>query len=154
MTVSRMPRTGATMVLDIVSAEERLYSGEVHQVCITGANGELGIFPRHSALLTSIRPGVVRFIPAGSDEEDYLYVSGGMLEVQPAGVIVLADTAMRCEDIDEEAAREAKRRAEDVMRDSVLYTDRDEAHAVLLQAMAQLAVVEKARKKRGKRNGG
>ncbi|MBK1671800.1 hypothetical protein CKO35_00505 [Ectothiorhodospira shaposhnikovii] len=142
------------MVLDIVSAEERLYSGKVRRVCITGANGELGIFPRHSALLTSIRPGIVRFIPVDSNEEDYLYVSGGMLEVQPGGVIVLADTAMRCEDIDEEAAREAKRRAEDVMRNSVLYTDRDEAHAVLLQAMAQLAVVEKARKKRGKRNGG
>nr|WP_255721762.1 F0F1 ATP synthase subunit epsilon [Ectothiorhodospira lacustris] len=149
-----MPRNGATMILDIVSAEERLYSGEVHQVCIMGVNGELGVFPRHSALLTPILPGVVRFIPVGSGEEEYLYVSGGMLEVQPGGVIVLADTAMRCEDIDEEAAHEAKCRAEDIMQNSVLYTDRDEAHAVLLQAMAQLAVVEKARKKRGKRNGG
>ncbi|SEP86906.1 F-type H+-transporting ATPase subunit epsilon [Ectothiorhodospira magna] len=143
-----MPRTQATMRLDIVSAEGQLYAGDVHQVCIMGAKGELGILPRHSALLTTIRPGVVRFIPVGTDEENYLYVSGGMLEVQPHGVIVLADLAMRCEDIDEQAAREAKRRALDMMQNSVLYTDRDEAQAVLLQAMAQLAVVDNTRKNR------
>ncbi|WP_240481061.1 F0F1 ATP synthase subunit epsilon [Ectothiorhodospira sp. BSL-9] len=142
----------ATMDLEIVSAEAALFSGSVHKVCLTGSGGELGIFPGHSALLTPIVPGVVRYLPEGKTEEDLLYISGGMLEIQPHRVIVLADTALRSDEIDEQAALEAKREAEEIMQESVLFTDRDAAHAAFLRAMAQLKVLDGVRRK-NKKNG-
>ncbi|MCG5515490.1 F0F1 ATP synthase subunit epsilon [Ectothiorhodospira sp. 9100] len=140
----------ATMDLEIVSAESSFFSGPVHKVCLTGTNGELGIFPGHSALLTHIVPGVVRYLPSGHAEEDLLYISGGMLEIQPHRVIVLADTALRSNEIDEQAALEAKRDAEEIMRESVLFTDRDAAQAEFLRAVAQLKVLDRLRQKNRK----
>src|SRR5437868_3119702 len=105
-----------TLRLDIVSAEEMLYSGEVTSVFVTGSEGELGIFPGHLQLLTKIKPGQVRFIREDKNQ-DVFYVSGGILEVQPTVVTVLSDTAMRAEDIDEAAAMEAKLRAEQALTD-------------------------------------
>lgn len=136
----------ATLQLEIVSAEASMFSGPVHHVTLKGFDGELGIRPGHSPLLTPVVPGVARFLPAGQGEEDFLYVSGGMVEVQPDRTIVLADTALRSEEIDEAAAREAERRAREIMEESVLFSDRDAAHAELLRALAQLKVVEHARR--------
>ncbi|MFP4243480.1 MAG: F0F1 ATP synthase subunit epsilon [Ectothiorhodospira sp.] len=140
------PPQEATLQLDIVSAEAALFSGPVRQLTLKGFDGELGIHPGHSALLTPLLPGVARFLPQGQQEEDFLYVSGGMVEVQPERVIVLADTALRSEEIDEQAAREAQRRAREIMEESVLFSDRDAAHAELMRALAQLKVVEHARR--------
>ncbi|SFM45308.1 ATP synthase F1 subcomplex epsilon subunit [Ectothiorhodospira mobilis] len=142
---ARAPRQ-ATLQLEIVSAEAALFSGPVHRVTLKGVDGELGILPGHSPLLTPVLPGVARFLPEGRQEEDFLYVSGGMVEVQPDRTIVLADTALRSEEIDEAAARAAERRAREIMEESVLFSDRDAAHAELLRALAQLKVVEHARR--------
>ncbi|MDX9765782.1 MAG: F0F1 ATP synthase subunit epsilon [Ectothiorhodospiraceae bacterium] len=139
--------TPSSMTLDIVSAEGAIWSGRARMVSLRAIGGELGILPRHAALVTLLQPGTVRITTLDNDEE-CIYVSGGMLEVQPHVVTVLADTALRSTQIDEQAALAAKRHAEEMMRDSVLFIDRDAAHIELMQAMAQLAVLEHARRRR------
>lgn len=139
--------SGSTMNLYVVSAHQELFSGPVKMVSVTSEGGELGILPNHSPLLTRLKPGEARItLPSG--DVDFFYVSGGMMEVQPNEVTILADTALRSEQIDETAATEAKRRAEETIRSSVLYSDRDRAQVELLKALAQLKTLADARKKR------
>jgi F-type H+-transporting ATPase subunit epsilon len=102
----------ATLHVDVVSAEENIYSGEAEFVVLPGEAGELGVYPRHTPLITRIRPGAVRIKPAGGGEEDLIFVAGGLLEVQPTVVTVLADTAIRGADLDEARANEALKKAE------------------------------------------
>lgn len=142
--------TDKSFSLSIVSPERSIYIGDVRMVAAMSVNGELGIYPRHAPLLASLMPGEVRLITLEGDEE-FIYVSGGYIEVQPASVTILADTALRGQDIDENAAREAKRLAEENIRTSQLYSDRDQAYIELLKALAQLRALEHSRrnKKRG-----
>ena len=127
--------------LDIVSAEERLYSGSVTAVTVSGSEGELGIRYGHAPLLTSIRPGLVQYVTKAGKQE-VLYVSGGMLEVLGSSVMVLADTAIRAEDLDKAKAEEAKRAAEAKLHGSSHDTDYAEAAAELARAMAKLRVLQ------------
>lgn len=130
--------------VDVVSAEEMIFSGEADHVVLPGESGELGIWPRHTPLLTRIRPGAVRIkLPDGGEE--FVYVSGGMLEVQPTMVTVLADTAIRAHDLDEARAQQAKKAAEELLqkRDSTM--DYAKAEAELADAIGQLAALKKLR---------
>ncbi|SEM87803.1 F0F1 ATP synthase subunit epsilon [Nitrosomonas marina] len=138
---------GTVFHLDIVSAEESIYSGPVEFLVAPALMGELGIYPRHTPLLTKIKSGMVR-IKAQLKEEELVYVSGGMLEVQPDVVTILADTAIRSDDLDEAKAIEAKRAAEDAMKDRTSELDYARAQAELMEAVAQLAAIEKLRKRR------
>src|SRR5438270_12017325 len=106
----------ATIHVDVVSAEEAIYSGEAEFVVLPGEAGELGIYPRHTPLITRIKPGAVRITPAGGGEEQLIFVAGGILEVQPKLITVLADTAIRGADLDEAKAAEALKRAEEARR--------------------------------------
>lgn len=133
-----------TIHVDIVSAEKKIYSGLVDAVFASAVMGELGIYPRHTPLLTSLKPGEVRVLVNGKEEK--FYVSGGMLEVQPHVVTVLADTAMRADDVDEAAALEAKENAERVLKDTDAKMEYAEAQAKLAEAMAQLRVIDRMRK--------
>ena len=133
--------------VDVVSAEEQIYSGEAEYVVLPGEAGELGIWPRHTPLLTRIKPGAVRIkLPDGGTE--VIYVSGGMLEVQPTLVTVLADTAIRGADLDEAKALEAKKAAEEALQNRSGDIDYAKAEAELAEAVAQLATIEKLRKRR------
>jgi F-type H+-transporting ATPase subunit epsilon len=133
-----------TVHVDVVSAEESLFSGMAEVVIVPGEMGELGIYPRHAPLITRIKPGSVRIkLPGGSEE--LIYVSGGMLEVQPSIVTVLADTAIRGGDLDEARALEAKRAAEEAMRNRTSDIDYAQAQAELLEAVAQLHAIQKLR---------
>jgi len=135
----------STIHCDIVSAEAEIFSGEASMVVVSGEEGELGIAPRHAPLLTRIRPGQVRVtLPSG--EEEFYYVSGGMLEVQPHVVTVLSDTAARAGDLDEAAALKAKEEAEKAINDRSAGMEVAEAQAQLAQAVAQLAALERLRK--------
>ncbi|MGI2261350.1 F0F1 ATP synthase subunit epsilon [Shewanella sp. GXUN23E] len=134
-----------TVHLDIVSAEGRIFSGLVETLQVTGAEGELGILPGHTPLLTRIKPGMVRIVKQHGKEELF-YLSGGMLEVQPSSVAVLADVVVRAEDIDEAKAIEAKRRAEAEMANAGADFDYALAAVELAQALAQLRVVETIKK--------
>ena len=136
-----------TIHVDVVSAEEQIFSGEAEFVALPGEAGELGIYPMHTPLITRIRPGAVRIKLAGRDDEEFVFVAGGILEVQPKGVTVLADTAIRGADLDEAKAQEAKRKAEELMvnKDSVI--DYAKAQAELAAAIAQLAAIAKLRHK-------
>ena len=135
----------STIQCDIVSAEAEIFSGQASMVVITGEEGELGIAPRHAPLLTRIKPGQVRvMLPEG--EEEFYYVSGGMLEVQPHVVTVLADTAARAADLDEAAAVKAKEEAERALADRSADMEMAEAQAQLAEAVAQLAALERLRK--------
>ena len=134
-----------TFHLDVVSAEEMLFSGRVESVQVSGQEGELGIRHGHAPLLTSIKPGLVRLVKLHGVEE-VMYISGGMLEVQPETVTVLADTAIRAADIDEAKAQEAKRAAEQKISGKPGDVDYAEAITELAKAMAQLRVVELTRK--------
>ncbi len=145
--MSQPEKSGPTFVLHIVSAHEQIFSGEVSMVSVTSINGELGILPQHTPLMTLLKPGEAR-LKMPNDDSEYIYLSGGMMEVQPHEVTILADTALRGEQIDEQAALEAKRRAEETIRTSVLYTDRDYAQAELIKALAQLRTLEDSRRKR------
>lgn len=137
----------ATIHVDIVSAEGEIFSGEASMVFAPAIMGELGIAPRHAPLLTTLRPGEVRVqTPAG--EEQFFYVSGGALEIQPHLVTVLADTAVRARDLDEAAAMQAKQRAEEALRDRTDSVDVAKAQAELAAAAAQLKAIEKLRKLR------
>ncbi|MBY5923452.1 F0F1 ATP synthase subunit epsilon [Ferrimonas balearica] len=138
-----------TVHLDVVSAEKRLFSGLVETLQVTGTEGELGILPGHVPLLTAIKPGMVRIVKQYGEVE-VIYLSGGILEVQPDYVTVLADVAVRAEDIDVEAAREAKRNAEERIANAGVDFDYDAAQIELAKALAQLRVVETIRKNLGK----
>jgi F-type H+-transporting ATPase subunit epsilon len=140
--------TMATIHVDVVSAEEHIFSGEAQFVVLPGEEGELGIYPRHTPLLTRIRPGTVRVKPANGGEEELVFVSGGILEVQPDMVTVLADTAIRGHDLDEAKATEAKRAAEEALQNRTGDVDYARASGELAVAMAQLAAIGKLRKNR------
>ena len=137
---------GTIFHLDIVSAEESIYSGPVEFLVAPAQMGEVGIYPRHTPMLTRIKSGMVR-IKAQLKEEELIYVSGGMLEVQPDMVTILADTAVRSHDLDEAKAIEAKRAAEEAMRNRESELDYAKAQAELIEAMAQLAAIDKLRKR-------
>jgi F-type H+-transporting ATPase subunit epsilon len=137
----------ATLHIDVVSAEESIFSGEAEFVVLPGEAGELGIYPRHTPLITRIKPGAVRIKPAGGGEELLIFVAGGILEVQPKVVTVLADTAIRGKDLDEAKATEALKRAEEARRSA---KDKQELAVVegeLAMLAAQLAAIRKLRKK-------
>lgn len=133
-----------TIHVDIVSAERELFSGEASMVFAPAVQGEVGIAPRHTPLLTPLNAGDVR-VQTPDGEEQIIYVSGGMLEVQPHMVTVLSDTALRAEDIDEEAALKAKEDAERALADRQADMDEARARAELVQAAAQLATLRKLR---------
>ena len=136
----------ATIHIDVVSAEESIFSGEAEFVVLPGEAGELGIYPRHTPLITRIRPGAVRIRKPGGEEE-LIFVAGGILEVQPALVTVLADTAIRGHDLDEAKALEAKKRADEALRSA---KDKQEIAVVegeLAMLAAQLAAIRRLRKK-------
>jgi F-type H+-transporting ATPase subunit epsilon len=135
-----------TIHVDIVSAEKALYSGSAEMVIAPGQRGELGIYPRHTPLLTTLKPGSVRIKVPDQAEEEIVYVSGGILEVQPHVVTILSDSAIRGADLDEAKALEAKRAAEDAMKDKAAAIDYAQAQAELAQAVAQLAAIKKLRK--------
>jgi F-type H+-transporting ATPase subunit epsilon len=135
----------STIRCDIVSAEEEIFHGEAQLVVATGEEGELGIAPRHAALITRLKPGQVRVhLPNG--EEQFFYVSGGILEVQPNVVTVLADTALRAKDLDEAAARKAKEEAERMLANRTDALEVAQAQAQLSQAVAQLQALERLRR--------
>jgi F-type H+-transporting ATPase subunit epsilon len=138
-----------TMHVDVVSAEAEIFSGPATMLFAPGVMGDLGIMPRHAPLLTRIKPGEVRIITEQGAEEIVLYVSGGMLEIQPEAVTILADTAQRADDIDEAAALEAKERAEKLLADQKDDIDYAGATAELAEAMAQLQAIQRLRKKVG-----
>ena len=134
-----------TSRVDVVSAEEQLYSGEAECVVLPGMMGELGIYPRHTPLFTQIKPGSVRIKPADSATEELVFVQGGFLEVQPHLVTVLADTAIRAKDLDEKAALEAKSAAEEAMQNKTSKEEIAHAEAELSSALAQLEAIRKLR---------
>ena len=136
--------------LDVVSSEEDIFSGEVAFVAALSTEGELGIMPRHAPLLARLQPGEVRVrMPGG--EEQFFFVSGGLLEVQPKAVTILADTAVRARDIDEAAAQQAKQRAEDALRNRGSEVDYATAQTELAAAAAQLRALQNLRKAAGKK---
>lgn len=135
----------STIRCDIVSAEQEIFQGAVTMVVATGEMGELGIAPRHAPLITRLKPGQVRVILEDGEEQTF-YVSGGVLEVQPQVVTVLADTAVRAKDIDEAAAKAAKAEAERVLADRADAIEVAQAQARLAEAMAQLQALERLRK--------
>jgi len=136
----------STIHVDVVSAEASIFSGEAKFVALPGESGELGILPKHTPLITRIKPGAVRIEKADGDEE-FVFVAGGILEVQPGVVTVLADTAIRGHDLDEAKANEAKQRAEESLRNKDAAIDYAAAQAELASAVAQLAAIRKLRRK-------
>ena len=136
----------STIHVDVVSAESLIFSGEAKFVALPGEAGELGILPRHTPLITRIKPGAVRIEKADGTEE-FVFVAGGILEVQPNVVTVLADTAIRGKDLDEAKAEEAKKRAEEALRNKDASMDYAVAQAELVSAVAQLAAIRKLRAK-------
>lgn len=138
-----------TIHCDIVSAEQEIFSGLVEMLVATGSLGELGISYGHAPLLTSLIPGPVRIIKQDGDEEIY-YVSGGFLEVQPGVVTILADTAIRADDVDEAAAEEARQAAEHALANQTGEFDYGRAASQLAEAAAQLLTIQKIRRKAGK----
>ncbi|MGD2112521.1 MAG: F0F1 ATP synthase subunit epsilon [Gammaproteobacteria bacterium] len=136
-----------TLHVDIVSAEAEIYSGTATMVFAPAEMGEVGIAPRHTQLLTRLKPGEVR-VQSGDGNELSFFVSGGMLEVQPHMVTVLADTAIRADDLDEAQALAAKERAERMLADKAADIDYARAQAELAESMAQLAAIRKLRQKR------
>ena len=134
-----------TIHVDVVSAEEQIYSGEAEFVVLPGVEGELGVYPRHTPLFTQIRPGAVRIKLPGDVPDEFVFVQGGFLEVQPHVVTVLADTAIRAQDLDEKAALEAKRAAEDAMQHKTSKEEIAIAEAELSSALAQLEAIRKLR---------
>lgn len=135
-----------TVHVDVVSAEEQIFSGLAEVVIVPGEMGELGIYPRHTALMTRIKPGAVRIKRPDQEQEELIYVSGGMLEVQPSVVTILADTAIRGGDLDEARALEAKQAAEEAMKNRTSDMDYAQAQAELAEAIAQLRAIQQLRK--------
>ena len=138
--------TTQTIRVDIVSAEAEIYHGDAVMVVATGELGELGITPRHAPLITRLKPGKIVVTEAGGEKIDISLTGGGILEVQPQSVTVLADTAIRSEDIDEAAAQRAKKEAEDALANRTDALEVAEAQAKLAMAMAQLQALERLRK--------
>ena len=136
----------ATLHVDVVSAEEQIFSGEAKFVALPGEAGELGILPKHTPLITRIKPGAVRIERAEGGEE-FVFVAGGILEVQPDTVTVLADTAIRGKDLDEAKATEAKRLAEEAMKNAKSDIDFAKAQSEFAAMAAQIAALRKFRKK-------
>ena len=138
----------ATMRIDVVSADESIYSGDAEFVVLPGVMGELGIYPRHAPLITQIRAGVVRIKVPGKTEEEMVYVQGGFLEVQPDHINVLSDTAIRAADLDDAKVLEAKRLAEEALRARSEKQEIASVEAELSALSAQLQAIQKLRKKR------
>ena len=136
----------ATLHVDVVSAEGGIFSGEAKFVALPGEEGELGILPRHTPLITRIKPGAVRIERADNGEEEFVFVAGGILEVQPGSVTVLADTAIRGHDLDEAAANEARKRAEDDIRNAKNEIDLAKAQGEFAAMAAQIAALRKFRR--------
>ena len=132
--------------VDVVSAEQEIFSGLAEVVIVPAQMGEVGIYPRHAPMITRIKPGSVRIRIPEQAEDELIYVSGGMLEVQPSIVTILADTAIRGADLDEAKALEAKVRAEEAMKDKSSKIDYAKAQAELAESLAQIAAIEKIRK--------
>ena len=137
-----------TIHVDVVSAESLIFSGEAEFVALPGEAGELGIYPKHTPLITRIKPGAVRIKVVGREEEEFVFVAGGLLEVQPNAVTVLADTAIRGRDLDEAKALEAKKMAEELLVNKESKIDYAKAQAELATAIAQLAAIARLRKTR------
>lgn len=137
-----------TIHVDVVSAEEKIFSGEAEFVALPGESGELGIYPKHTPLITRIKPGAVRIKVAGQAEDEFVFVAGGILEVQPDAVTVLADTAIRGHDLDEAKAAQAKKLAEEALVNREAGIDYAQAQAELASAVAQLAAIQRLRTKR------
>jgi F-type H+-transporting ATPase subunit epsilon len=138
-----------TIHVDVVSVEEQIYSGDAEFVVLPGIEGELGIYPRHTPLFTQIRPGAVRIKVPDQAQEEFVFVQGGFLEVQPHKVTVLADTAIRAHDLDEAKAIEAKKRAEESMANHDSAENLAAAQAELSAALAQLEAIRKFRNRAG-----
>ena len=134
-----------TIRVDVVSAEEQIFSGDAEFVVLPGVEGELGIYPRHAPLLTQIKPGAVRIKIPGQAADELVFVQGGFLEVQPARVTVLADTAIRAKDLDEASAQSAKKAAQDAMQNKTSREEIAQAEAELAIAVAQLEAIRKMR---------
>src|SRR5690554_4804743 len=139
-----------TIHVDVVSAERSIFEGEAEFVALPGEAGELGIYPQHTPLITRIRPGAVRIKQAGTGEEEFVFVAGGILEVQPNRVTVLADTAIRAADLDEAKAEKAKREAEEALANRTADIDYAKAQAELAAAIAQIAAIRKLRRGTGR----
>ena len=137
-----------TIHVDIVSAEGEIFAGPAKMVFVPASEGELGIAPRHAPLLTLIKAGEVRVLPPEGPEQ-FFFVGGGALEVQPKKVTVLADTALRAKDLDEAAALQAKQRAEELLKGNIDKIEQAEALAELSKAIAQIKLLQKIRKIRG-----
>ena len=130
-----------TVHLDVVSAEKMIFTGRVESLQVSGSEGELGVNPGHAPLLTALKPGTIRIVKQGGEEE-VIYVAGGILEVQPSNISVLADVAARAEDLDANAAQEAKRKAEEAIANPGADFDYAEAAADLARAIAQLKAIK------------
>jgi F-type H+-transporting ATPase subunit epsilon len=137
----------ATVHIDVVSAEESIFSGEAEFVAAPAQMGEVGIYPHHAPMITSIKPGALRIKLADKNEEQLIYISGGILEVQPGVVTVLADTAIRGHDLDEAQANAAKKAAEEAMKNRSSDVDYAKAQAELAEAIAQIQAIQKLRQK-------
>jgi F-type H+-transporting ATPase subunit epsilon len=137
-----------TIHVDVVSVAESIYSGEAEFVVLPGVMGELGIYPKHTPLITQIKPGEVRIKVPGQEEEQIVFVQGGFLEVQPDVVTVLSDTAIRARDLDEAKALEAKRRAEEALQNRTSKEEIATAEGELASAVAQLAAIRRLRGRR------
>ena len=138
-----------TIHVDVVSVEEQIYSGDAEFVVLPGVEGELGIYPRHTPLFTQIKPGAVRIKLPDVEQEEFVYVQGGFLEVQPTRVTVLADTAIRAHDLDEAKAIEAKKRAEEALANKDTAENLAAAQAELSAALAQIEAIRKFRHRAG-----
>lgn len=143
-----MATEARTLHVDVVSAEEEIFSGDAEFVALPGEAGELGIYPMHTPLITRIRPGSVRIKLAGSGEEELVFVAGGILDVQPTAVTVLAETAIRGRDLDEAKANEARKQAEEALANRTATVDYAKAQAELAEAIAQLAAISRLREQR------
>ncbi len=137
----------STMRVEVVSAEREIFSGEATMLIATAEAGDVGIYPQHTPMLTRLKAGDVRLMLEGGEEE-VIYVSGGILEITPKVVTVLSDTAMRADDIDEAAALEAQRKAEQALKDTTADMNYAKAKAELAQAAAQLSALKKLKKLR------
>jgi F-type H+-transporting ATPase subunit epsilon len=140
--------TPNTVHVSVVSAEEEIFDGDAEFVALPGESGELGIYPQHTPLITRIRPGTVRIRLPGQGEEELVFVAGGLLEVQPDEVTVLAETAIRGHDLDEAKAKEARRQAEESMSNRDAKIDYAKAQSELALAIAQLHAIARMRQKR------
>lgn len=148
MATTNNATTTNTIHVSVVSAEEEIFDGYAEFVALPGETGELGIYPMHTPLITRIRPGAVRIRVPGQSEEEFVFVAGGLLEVQPDEVTVLAETAIRGHDLDEAKAKEARKQAEEALSNRGSKIDYAKAQSELAVAIAQLQAITKLRQKR------